>query len=228
MNAVKCSCGSVATSSALFCAMCGEALLAPGRNSVATGGGDIRGGVFQAGRDVVVNPREPEPPTASYEAVPVWRSPLTLGLLSWLGLILGVLGVVPIWQILRPAVGLIAGGGDQQPPAFGSFVWSWFLLIIVALLGIVIGLRRTAKTETRWPLFLGWAVSGAGRRISLEKISAGRCPLCQGDLKYFRKATAWVDHIDVGGRRRREVTQRVPALECKRNPSHWFEIDPAE
>ena len=44
----------------------------------------------------------------------------------------------------------------------------------------------------------------------------------------LHKPTQWIDRTDQNGVRHREVTERVPALECKRNPKHWFEVDPAE
>ena len=47
-------------------------------------------------------------------------------------------------------------------------------------------------------------------------------------MRYYNKPLRWIDHIEASGRRWREVTERVPALECKRNPKHWAEVDPAE
>ena len=54
-----------------------------GSTNIANAGGDIDGGLYQAGRDVVVNSSVPSDPEApNYEAVPQWRSPITLGVLA--------------------------------------------------------------------------------------------------------------------------------------------------
>lgn len=42
------------------------------------------GDIYQAGRDVVANFAPTNPPNATYEAVPKWRSSFTQGVLSWL------------------------------------------------------------------------------------------------------------------------------------------------
>ncbi|MBS4796309.1 MAG: hypothetical protein KH004_03265 [Actinomyces sp. oral taxon 181] len=102
----------------------------------------------------------------------------------------------------------------------------FFILIVVLVVALY--LRRVASGQLRKPLIFGWAVNGSGRRITIEKILAGKCPWCGGKMRYYNKPTEWIDHIEPSGRRRREVTERVPALECKRNPEHWVEVDPAE
>ena len=47
-------------------------------------------------------------------------------------------------------------------------------------------------------------------------------------MKYYNKPIAWDRIIDSNGNEKRIVTERVPALECKRNSKHWAEVDPAE
>ncbi|WP_216664728.1 hypothetical protein [Bacillus sp. WMMC1349] len=47
-------------------------------------------------------------------------------------------------------------------------------------------------------------------------------------MKYYNKPVKWVDKYYSDGKIKREVTRRTPALECKRNVEHWYEIDPAE
>ena len=46
-------------------------------------------------------------------------------------------------------------------------------------------------------------------------------------MKYYNKPIEWREYY-VDGKRKREVVKRVPALECRRNNEHWFEVDPAE
>lgn len=193
-----------------------------------TGGGDIHGGLYQAGRDVVINPSPTVPSPATYEAVPKWRSPFTQGVLSWLGLILGLAGVFPLWRVLQPVLQLFRTGLGEPESGPGGNYWFWVLIVVFAMLVLDIWLRRLTKLQLRQPLFGGWALSGAGRRVMLEKVRAGDCPQCGGKMRYCNKPTKWIDHINANGRRRREVTERASALECKRNPKHWFEVDPAE
>ncbi len=63
---------------------CGVRLTDVAGHNVTTGGGDVRGDIYQAGRDVVANFAPTNPPNATYEAVPKWRSSFTQGVLSWL------------------------------------------------------------------------------------------------------------------------------------------------
>jgi hypothetical protein len=222
------SCGIPLASTAKSCTEC-EASVGVGReNSVSTGGGDIGGDVYQAQGNIVVNPAASTPPEARYEAVPMWRSPLTLALLTWASVALGVTGVFPLWQVVERVIDLFASEESADFIGRSGFAWLHLLLAVVLLLGLLLGLRRIAMTETRWPLRFGLAVSGHGRRITLEKIRADRCPKCRGKMKYYSKPIEWINHVDPNGRRWREITQRVPALECRRNSKHWYEVDPAE
>ena len=222
------SCGHRLEPQKKFCGECGAP--APGRsgNTASTGGGDVHGGLYQAGRDVVVNPPPDVPPSATYEAVPKWRSPFTQGLLSWAGLIIGLMSLFPLWKVFQPALGLFRLGSEGVLDRSANIAWLAAFMVLVLVLALIVSLRRVAKGQLRKPLMFGWAVSGSGRRITIEKIRAGKCPLCGGKMRYYNKPTKWIDHTDTNGRKRREVTERLPALECTRNPRHWVEVDPAE
>ena len=221
------SCGKPVEAGSRFCGQCGCAVGSRG-NVASTGGGDIHGGVLQAGRDVVVHPPPEATASASYEAVPKWRSPLTLGVLSWLSLVVGLLGLLPLWEVGQWVVGTFTGGGGSPPSVQDAALWVAALVLLALLLLLVLSLRRIAKRQLREPLILGWAVSGSGRRITLEKIRAGPCPRCGGKMRYRSRPTKWLDHLKPGGGVRHEVTERAPALECQRNPKHVFWVDPAE
>ena len=226
---MKCAtCGEPISHGTKFCGECGAPVDGARGNVVSTGGGDVHGGLYQAGRDVVVNPPPADPPSASYEAVPQWRSPFTQSVLSWIGLIVGLLGLLPLSKLVQPAIDLLGSSQNERPSATASIVWVGVFGFLVLVLALVLRLRRITKSQLRSPLVLGWALNGAGRRITLEKILAGRCPKCGGKMRYLNRATEWIDHREPNGRKWREVTARVPALECGRNPKHWFEVDPAE
>lgn len=223
-------CGRPVKPQQRFCGDCGAPLRDAAGHNVSTGGGDVHGGIYQAGRDLVVNPAPNDPPLAAYtyEVVPKWRSPFTQGVLSWLGLVLGLAGLFPLRKVLQLVLNLFREGLAAPAQGLGQYWWFWALMLVFVMFVLIMELRRLAKLQLRKPLFAGWALSGAGRRITLEKIRAGDCPQCGGTMRYYNKATKWEDYIDANGKKRREVTERVPALECKRNPKHWAEVDPAE
>lgn len=226
---MKCSaCGEPFEPGKKFCGECGAPVGGAGGNSVTTGGGDVHGGVYQAGRDLVVNPPLPGPAGATYEAIPKWRSPFTQGVLSWLGLIVGLVGLLPLWKLVEPALALLTGNAGTVADGLRSMLWVVLFLVAVLMLSLVLGLRGVSRHELRKPLLFGWAVSGAGHRITFERIRAGRCPRCGGRMRYINKPTSWIDRPKPNGGTRREVTERTPALECLRNQKHWFEVDPAE
>ena len=221
-------CGGVAEPRQSFCGNCGASLNGGTGHTVSTGGGDIHGNIYQAGRDVVVNHSADITPIATYEAVPKWRSPITQAFLTWVGALVGLMSLLPLWKIIQPVVDLFQAGPRRATDSDASIVWLVVFFILVVVLVVALYLRRVTSGQLRKPLIFGWAVSGSGRRITIEKILAGKCPWCGGKMRYYNKPTKWIDHIEPSGRRRREVTERVPALECKRNPKHWVEVDPAE
>lgn len=225
------ACGSSAKPQQRFCGDCGSPLSGAAGHVVSTGGGDVHGGVYQAGRDMVVNPAPNVPPPATYDAVPMWRSPVTQGFLSWAGLLLGLAGFFPLWKAVQLVRDLLSGGVAARAQKSGQYWWNWYLTLgllafCLVMFSLVMALRRLTKHQLRVPLVWGLALSGAERRITLEKIRAN-CPECGGKMRYYNKATEWRE-IEENGSKRREVTERVPVLECKRNPKHCFQVDPAE
>lgn len=224
------ACGRSAESYQRFCGDCGVSLNGGAGYTVSTGGGSVHGNIYQAGHDLVVNPSADTAPMVTYEAVPKWRSPITQALLSWVGLLVGLMSLFPLWKVFQPAVDLLhlgpgrAFGGDV--PAI-PIIWLIVFLILFLILALVLSLCRVTSGQLRKPLIFGWAVNGSGRRITLEKIRAGKCPSCGGKMRYYNKLRP-IDHDESNGKRWREVRERVPALECKRNPKHWAEVDPAE
>lgn len=223
------SCGHQLEPHNKFCGECGVPASGRPGNKVDTGGGNVYGGLYQAGRDAVVNPAPVVPPLARYEVIPKWRSPFTQGVLSWAGLLVGLMSLFPLWKFFESVLELIRSGfAGVRIDRHAGIGWVICFVVLFLMLVVILGLRRLAKQQLRKPLISGWAVSGRGHRITLERIRTGKCPLCGDTMRYYKKPTKWVDHIGVNGRKRREVTERSPALECKRNPSHWTKVDPAE
>lgn len=164
--------------------------------------------------------------TARYSPEPVWRSPFTLAVLSWISLILGIVSGIPVGKILQNALNLFKGN-IQAIMNFPIELYTYFLMFSILLLTFVLSLRRITKKQIRVPLVFDYAISGVEQRIVLEKVKLGECPICGGKMKYYNKPIEWREYY-VDGKRKREVVKRVPALECKRNNKHWVEVDPAE
>jgi hypothetical protein len=47
--------------------------------------------------------------TAKYTPEPIWRSPFTLAILSWISVIIGILGLIPVSKILQNASSILKG-----------------------------------------------------------------------------------------------------------------------
>lgn len=163
---------------------------------------------------------------AKYSPEPVWRSPFTMAVLSWISVAIGILGLFPFGKILKRVLAFIKYRDITDISNIQPYIIIFVLLFILS--AIFLSLRRIVKNQTRYPLLFNFAISGYGKRLTLEKIHIERCPQCGGKMKYYNKPVEWVDKYYSDGKTKREVTKRVPALECKRNAKHWYEVDPAE
>lgn len=164
---------------------------------------------------------------ATYVPEARWRSPFTLAVLSWISVIIGMLGLFPVGKILANASSLLKGN-MQATLDFPIRAYFVIFIIFAFLFILFFSLRRIAKKQIRVPLILNYAISGYGGRIILEKIHIDKCPICGGQMKYYNKPVEYREVLSSNGRIKREVTRKIPALECKRNSEHWYEVDPAE
>lgn len=83
---------------------------------------------------------------ATYKPEPLWRSPFTLAVLSWISVIIGVLGIVPIGNIIESALALF-NDSFQRKTTEELKLWIWLFLIVMILLVIFITLRGIAKSK---------------------------------------------------------------------------------
>ena len=177
-----------------------------------------------AGGDIINSAPEESPKIAKYSPEQIWRSPFTMALLTWISVILAIAELLPIAGIVSTVFSeslSISVIPEIQP----------YLIVFVVLLVLLVtffSLRRITKNQTRHPLLFSFAISGYGNRLTLEKIHVNKCPQCGGKMKYYSKPVEWRDVIRENGTVKREVTKRSPALECIRNPSHYYLVDPAE
>lgn len=220
-----CECGRELERRMRYCPDCGRATGVDPSQSISSRGGDMSG-IYQAGRDIILGPVPEAVPT--YDAEPIWRSPFTLGILSWVGVGVGVLSLLPLFKIFEPLVAYLLSKGQEALPSPG-LGWAILFVVMALVLAVSIFLRRLVRDRLRVPALVpGWALSGSSGRITLERVRTGGCPKCGGRMRYYNKPTAWVDHTSESGWIRREITQRTPALECRRNPKHCYEVDPAD
>lgn len=180
-----------------------------------------------AGGDIIYNISGDSRQEAKYTPEPLWRSPFTLAVLSRISGVIGILGVFPISNIVKNALSFFSGS-FQLKSAFEIQFYLIIFTILTLLFILFFSLRRITKNQTRHPLLFNYAISGYGGRLILEKIRIGKCPQCGGRMNYYNKPVAWVDKYYSDGKKKREVTKKIPVLECKRNVEHCYKIDPAE
>lgn len=161
--------------------------------------------------------RKPE-----YKAEPVWRSPFTLAVLSWISVITGILSLLPVGGMIKNIINMIQT--MDIPDRHDAEVHFILFVIFGTLFMFFMSLRRIAKRETRHPLRVNYAISGYGKRITIEKIHIEKCPKCGGEMKYYNKPIWEYNETS----KKDEVVKRIPGFECKRNSKHWYEVDPAE
>ena len=190
---------------------------------------NVSGNIFNGPTNIVAgnnySKEAEEDKVASYTPEPVWRSPITMAMLSWMGFIISLLGLFPMYKMFEPEINLITN--KRVKVDLNNNIYVIIFAVIFILFVLVLCLRSITKKETRHPLFFNYAISGLGRKITIEKIRIDKCPICGGTMKYFNKAVECRDITYSDGRTKREVTKKVPALQCKRNSDHWYEVDPA-
>lgn len=164
---------------------------------------------------------------AKYTPEPIWRSPITLAILSWISVIIGIFGLFPVSQIMINALNIIKG--NFQVESTSSMQIHFIIVAILALLFVIFfSLRRIARKQIRIPLIFNYAISGYGKKLTIEKIHIDKCPQCGGEMRYYYKPVEWIDKYYSDGKTKREITKRIPVLECKRNREHCCPVDPAE
>ncbi|MEB3059063.1 hypothetical protein [Parvimonas sp. D9] len=191
---------------------------------------NISGNVFNGTTNIIAGNSNniginEEEKTAKYTAEPVWRSPITMALLTWLGIIISLIEVFPIYKIFNSIITILKEKNTQNNISYIKY--SMIFIILIFILIVILWLRSITKRETRHPLFFNYAINGFGRKISIEKIHINNCPKCGGKMKYYNKPVEWNEYC-YNGKIKREITKRVPVLECKRNSEHCYEVDPAE
>ena len=199
-------------------------------NNNSFNGGTNIGSGNSAGRDQIINVTHPqtEQPVAKYDVEPVWRSPITMAILTWISFIPTIGTLFSGFKIFEPMANLFLDSSNSTQHS-GNTIYFLILIFIICLLLLVLilTLRNITKHQTRYPLMFNYAISGIGKRLNIEKIIMD-CPECGGELKYYNKPYKWIEYRDEKGNlKSRKVTEKKPALECKRNKDHYWYVDPA-
>ena len=180
-----------------------------------------------AAGDIINNISEEKQKTVNYDPEPKWRSPFTLAVLTWISTIIAIVGIFPFAKVIKSIVCFFRGMNGNTI-SLDMQKYSIIFIIFVFLFLIFSTLRRIAKKQTRHPLFFNFAISGYGNRLTIEKIHIEGCPQCGGKMKYYNKPVEWREILRSDGSTKREVTKRIPVLECRRNAEHCYAVDPAE
>lgn len=122
----------------------------------------------------------------------------------------------------------IIKGNFQLESTSSMQIYSIIFAILALLFVLFFSLRRIARKQIRIPLIFNYAISGYGKRLTIEKIHIDECPQCGGKMRYYNKPVEWIDKYYSDGKTKREITKRIPVLECKRNREHCYLVDPAE
>lgn len=175
-----------------------------------------------SGNNTVIGSKVEDVP--KYEAVPIWRSPITMGVLTWLSIIIAVIQIFPFYNVVAPFINAIK---NKDITSIHDNRLDVILFIVLFFIFIsFLFLRRITKTQTRYPLFANYDISGFGEKITIEKLKISKCPICGGNMKYYNKPL-YNDVPGADGRSKSVVCKRIPAIECKRNPDHCYNVDSA-
>lgn len=216
------NCGAAHALGQRFCSECGSSVGDAPPSQNISGNSGVSGAIYQAGGDIHVVGGSPAEPTAEYQAKWSWRSPLTLAVLTWVSVALGLLGVAAGWQGLYPMVNFFRGSTTEQPPV----AWLYAFMGVMLVLLLSLWLRGVAKQRTQHLPSVSWlpALTGWGGRIGLAKLE-GSCPRDGAALRFYDKPIEWVKDPTTG---RQKTTRRQMAAECSRNPDHWWRVDKAD
>lgn len=165
--------------------------------------------------------------TATYEPEPVWRRPITMAILSWMGIFISLIEIFPFYKLLEHLINLFTNKSIQINANNNIIYWGILAIVIIILFAIIVWLRDITKRETRHPLFFNYAISGLGRKLTIEKIHIDKCTICGGTMKYFNKAVEWRDTTYPNGKTKREVTKKCllcNASEIRNTGLKWIQL----
>lgn len=87
-------------------------------NNNSFNGGHNIGSGNSAGRDQIINitNSQAEQPVAKYDVEPIWRSPITMAVLSWIGFFTSIGSLLPLYNFLKPIISWAKNSFDGNIP----------------------------------------------------------------------------------------------------------------
>lgn len=222
MNCSNEACAKTIPVGAIVCPYCATPVGSSPAQSVSNAGNagrDIQ--QYQAGRDLIFYPQGGSSNTKDvpeYEVKWSWRSPLTLAVLTWVSVVLGVLSLGSVYKVFEPLVSGLLDGAGFDAASSAQPIWIYVFIGIILLFAIAMILRRIASNETQHLSRFSFlpAITGWGRRIGFARLK-GRC-VCGGKLRFYSKAVGFSPPDPQTGKQR--VTEREMTAECVRDPRH--------
>lgn len=176
---------------------------------------------YQAGRDLIFYPQSASANTKDapdYEVKWSWRSPLTLAVLTWVSVVVGILSLGSAYKVFEPLLSGLFNGSGLDVASTIQPLWIYVLLGFILLFAIAMLLRRIASNETQHLSRFSMvpAITGWGKRIGLARLK-GQC-VCGGKLRFYSKPVGFSPPDPQTGKQR--VTEREMSAECVRDPKH--------
>ena len=148
---------------------------------------NVSGNVFNGPTNIVAgnnySKKDEEDKVARYTPGPIWRSPITMAILSCVGLILSLIGLFPLYKIFEPIINLIAN--KRIKADLNNNIYVVIFAVIFIFFVLIMSLGSITKKETRHPLFFNYAISGLGRRITIEKIHIDKSEILNNLIEIF-------------------------------------------
>ena len=155
---MKCQCGQQLKAEYKYCPSCRQSLTGQS-NTIENSGSVSIGNQYQAGRDINISaPASSNEAKPKYSAVPKWRSPLTLSVLTWIGTLTGVSSLFPLWKAASPVISLLppqlGGTSGTTMPTDSPFtpvlaVTAFITLSIITLIFFSFAMSQKNKLENR-------------------------------------------------------------------------------
>ena len=117
---------------------------------------NVSGNIFNGPTNIVAgnnySKEAEEDKVASYTPEPVWRSPITMAMLSWMGFIISLIGLFPIYKMFESVINLITNKSIKVDLNNNIYIIIFAVLFILFVL--VLCLRNITKKKLDIPYSL--------------------------------------------------------------------------
>ena len=117
---------------------------------------NVSGNIFNGPTNIIAgnnySKEAEEDKVASYTPEPVWRSPITMAMLSWMGFIISLIGLFPIYKMFESVINLITNKSIKVDLNNNIYIIIFAVLFILFVL--VLCLRNITKKKLDIPYSL--------------------------------------------------------------------------